>query len=626
VTWENRPEAFAWRLWIQSEADGHEVELARADAVPPAGLPLAAIERAMLAVAGRHRLVLEATTAGGLTARAESWFTAGELHYTLIPLQSGQFAEPVYSTYDTDSSGRWIIYSGGNAYPKKVAILDRVAGRKGMLRPHAGHNEIVLSGDGSRLFFSGSFEEGASWRGGLGYLETATGAVKRLTSSRMNQRTVSRDGRRMAYQKRVSSAIHDIQYFVLDEATGEERQITDDPYAINWSTVPSACPRARGQTPLISADGEQIVIVSSGRLAGGPEDPSVGCRVFRYHVSSGEIEEVAHFPVEHMLGGAITLSDDARWLSFVVTRAVPEGVRVFPALLDMSTGEVFDPIADLGGFVAFDSVVTGDGRSVVISSQADLDPRVGNSDHNFELFLFDREEGTFTQITETLGGVDRSPSGCAPYLPRVSGDGGVVVFVFRQGGSESCPKPRPQRVETHGLTFRFARAVRKRPGNTGPVLDPLPERVEVPVGAELALEVRATDADGDPITLFAQVPGTANLPRTFEIEDHEDGTGSLRWKPRAHDAGIRTLRIAAFDEGGGETWHDVELVVSPSASDGCTGDCDADGEVTVAELVSLVSKSIDAPTLVGCPASGAGSSWSEYLADALHHALAGCPP
>jgi hypothetical protein len=80
----------------------------------------------------------------------------------------------------------------------------------------------VLSGNGARLFFERSFQDGASWRHGLGYLDVASGEPVRLTSSSHSMRTVSNNGRRTAYQMGGSTAGAGIQYFVVDEATGEE--------------------------------------------------------------------------------------------------------------------------------------------------------------------------------------------------------------------------------------------------------------------------------------------------------------------------------------------------------------------------------------------------------------------
>jgi hypothetical protein len=258
------------------------------------------------------------------------------------------------------------------------------------------------------------------------------------------------------------------------------------------------------------------------------------------------------------------LSTDGRWLSFSIARTVPNGIhRGFPGLMDLTTGELFDPAVDVGDFTSFDSVITGDGRGLVISTQADLDLRLGNADHNMELFYYDRVTGSFTQISETTGGIGSRPGGCPPYRPQVNSDGSmIVVGGLLRFDEEFCHLDGPQRNEADGFWFRFFRAVRKRPGNRGPVFE-RPEDVRVVAGDTLTMTFAAEDPDGDLISFFAQLKDGFDVPPGSVITDHYDGTATFRWPTRLEDAGTHVLRVAAFDEGGGEVFHDVTISVVP---------------------------------------------------------------
>lgn len=82
------------------------------------------------------------------------------------------------------------------------------------------------------------------------------------------------------------------------------------------------------------------------------------------------------------------------------------------------------------------------------------------------------------------------------------------------------------------------------------------------------------------------------------------------------------LRVAAFDEGCGEVFHDVTISVVPNdasiptltgtrtfvptgsatpPASACVGDCDRDTRVTVSELVTGINIALDSMTLDRCP-------------------------
>jgi hypothetical protein len=124
------------------------------------------------------------------------------------------------------------------------------------------------------------------------------------------------------------------------------------------------------------------------------------------------------------------------------------------------------------------------------------------------------------------------------------------------------------------------------------------------------------------------------------ITDHHDGTATFTWPTRPEHAGTTVLRVAAFDEGGGEVFHDVEINVvgseRPTASPTplatvspapCTGDCNSDGQVTVDELLVSTSIALGRTAFADCPAacSTPPTVTIDCLTRAVGNAIGGCP-
>jgi hypothetical protein len=598
-------------------------------------------------IGGGQAIVLTLRVAGGhLTATAEARFRIGDPFYTLIPLDEGNNSRVSAQIYASDEASNRLLYARRYTDPIELSLFDRRAARKEVILVDTGTTESVrLSGDGSRLFFVGGFRPPLSPSGfGLGFLDLA---LRRSTLVDRNGEflySIDSSGRRMVYQAFTPNRTY--QYFFYDEDSGERRQLTDDPRAINRGAGDTDCPQLFGSRPLMSADGSKVVIITAATLGLVPNDDSVGCRVFTYDVATRAWKHVASLPASTSLSSP-TLSADGRWLSFPVSRVLPNGIsRAFAALVDLQSGEVRDPVVDVGNFTSFDSVITGDGRGIVISTQADLDPRVGNADHNLELFYYDFATKEFSQVSETTGGIGSRPGGCPSYRPFVSTDGGVALFFFHRFSVQGCNLDGPMRNEPDGFLFLFVHAVRKRPGNRGPVLAPLPDR-RLTAGDTLRLDIRADDPDGDFLSFFAQVKGGVDVPPGSVITDHHDGTATFEWPTRPEHAGTYVLRVAAFDEGGGEMFQDLTITVagravtetpSPSATappasptalaTTCPGDCDRDGQVTVGELITGTRIALGMEIASSCTAfhcDGAPAPTIACLTRAVLSALHGCP-
>jgi hypothetical protein len=637
------PNSLSWVLSLRRERAAETVPLASGMGAI-ADVVVGELTALQLSAGEVHSLILAVDDASA-TAIGETAFLVVDSLYTLIPLEDGNYSRYRLATSGGDASGDLILYSPTYGDQVDIVVLERKTGRRDAVVISSASNEgIKLSDDGSRLFYSGWFP-GAPPAGistiGLGYLDLSARTFTRIGIDANFFCSTDRHGKRVAYQ--ALAADRTLQYFFYDEASGETRQLTDDPNAID--KYYSRCPSQFGTTPLISADGATAVLITSATLGLVPEDESAGCRIFSYDVGARSFRLVASLPRSTNLGASY-LSGDGRWLSFAPIRDLPNGGRrSFPALMDLQTGELRDPVVDVGDFTSFDSVITRDGRGMVISTQADLDPRVGNADHNMELFYYDFGTETFAQITETTGGIGRTPGGCPSYRPHVSQEGGVVVIGgFHRFSVEGCQLDSPQRNEGNGFWHRVLRAVRKRPGNQGPIFEKVSDQ-RVTAGETVTLEFSARDPDGEPISFFAQAKDGFDVPPGSEITDHHDGTATFRWRTRAEHVGDHVLRVAAFDEGGGEVFHDITISVvarssgnrtatptetatpaPPTPTTACIGDCNSDGQVSIEELITAVGITLDRSLLSTCPALACnGTAGVDCLLRAVGAALNGCP-
>lgn len=572
-------------------------------------------------VAGEtYTLALSATDGVGHTATTELSFLIPDPQYTLIPLEPGNLSHLVSSGLSMDASGNLVAM--GTTRFGDIAIFDAVTNKLRTVHLDLqGSDNFRLSGDGQRIVFGGVFPEAGFLRG-IGVLDLASQKITQgPRTAATNLFTTDRAGRLVAFQSnfdldpRVGNPDGALQYFLYDAVTNEVRQLTADPNAIRYE---GACPSISGTTPAISADGGTIALVTSASLGVLPPQSGGACNLFAYEVANSRLRDVFTLPQQAVILGAPYISNEGRWLSFAVTRTVPPNItRTFPALLDLQTGELTEPVGSISEFPSFDSAIDGDGSTVVLSTQADVDPKVGNADHNMEIVLYDLSTQQFTQVSETARGIGRFPGGCEFYHPLPSEDARVVAFSFMLIDADGCHVDGPQRNEADGFVFMRVRAVRKRVGNRAPQLRHIDD-IRVLAGDQLAVEVAATDADGDPVVFFAQVIDGDDVPPGSEIEDRRDGTAVFRWPTRPEHARTYPLRIAAFDEGGGETFQDFSITVcSRLVHDGnlpgtvtalfeseppapCRdADLNRDGQITAADVVSAVAS---APS----PTSGVG--------------------
>jgi hypothetical protein len=280
-------------------------------------------------------------------------------------------------------TGTRLVLGGRSGVPEdplayEVILVDTAEPqRESILLPLRGSSSFELSGNGTRLIFVGSQERGT----GLSILDLGTRDVTigPNTSSRLSVRSDTA-GERIIFESTqdldpdVGNLRGERQLFLYDDGHSTVRQITRGNSGLE-SCVYSALPRAA-----ISADGGTVAFVTRDGQGLSSVD---GCHVFVYDVAEDTLRLVATLSTGNAASEP-TVSGAGRWMTFVVS--TPELFAYRGARIDLETGIVEFPLAGLTEFPTFDAVISEDASTVVISSRADLDPRVGNADHNQELF------------------------------------------------------------------------------------------------------------------------------------------------------------------------------------------------------------------------------------------------
>lgn len=498
-----------------------------------------------------YTLVLDAQDTAGNMATDRVSFLVPDPQYTLIPLEPGNFSRPAAPGISLNGAGNIVAFAGSydlTTRNTEVLIADVASGVLQTLQlPLFG--DFRLARDGLRLDFAGPFLGIYAWNDGT--ITQGPGIAPRPFN-------VDQTGLHIVFQDYVFNPDNPdaptVQFFYDDALDHTLQQLTHDPQAIDRRN------NFFSSTPLISSDGMRVVFASRAMLGVAPPDTSIDWRIFSYDVSSATLHQVIGLPQGQSFDVPV-MSGNGQWLTFVTSDpSLPD--TTVGARIDLNRATLQSPIGGVADFSTSDAAVSGDGSIIVLSTRADLDPQVGNADHNEELFAYDVKTGAVSQISETIGG---TPAGGTSYRPAISDDAGIVAFSSVGPSGFTCPAAAEQRAEADGFFLGRVRAVRVRPGNHAPKLHLSPPQppgvMRVLAGQTLTLTFAATDADGDPIFFFAQLVGGTNVPPGSAIEDHRDGRATFRWATTLDNEGVYPLRVAAFDAGGGEAVQSLSIAV-----------------------------------------------------------------
>jgi hypothetical protein len=488
---------------------------------------------------GHYALVLDAVSTNDAVTSRQLRFSIPDRRYALVPLEPS--VPPVFFTaFEMDDAGtRFVRWHWSE---RRFELYDATTGDR---FPIALPLELDysdsshLSDDGRRLAFGGTPPEGGRL---FGVFDIDSRVLSLLPYEPFYFDLDT------AGQWLVGTNTGLSRYQLFDTVDGVRIPLNE----MDQENDEDCRPISSGR-PLISADGTVAVFASGIDL--GIDAPS-GCNVYAYDRPGGVLRLVLSLGRTDVV--LPSLDDAATTFAAVVgpdLRGTFEDPRV--TLIDLASGTTEDVLGD-DPSAAFDAAITGNGRGVVISSCADLDPTVGNTDHNLELFLYDRDTATFRQITDSRGGpVACTERGGGVFAPDVNTDGSRLAFGLLHD------YPGPPRTLRNDFAFATVRAVLADDANNPPTLD-APEAQRVEVYSVIDLRFVAGDPDADPLARFAQLDRVAELPVNASFVEEYGGDRSLSaffWVAGPNDVGAHLLRVGAFDGRGGEAIREVPLTV-----------------------------------------------------------------
>ena len=250
---------------------------------------------------------------------------------------------------------------------------------------------------------------------------------------------------------------------------------------------------------------------------------------------------------------------------------------------------------------------------LAFESFLDLDPRLGNPDHGFEIFLLDLQTREITQVTNTAE--------VTPVLDGIDGTGddlvGEVIDLSRHPARRSPPRAscaRSARPISHRCWSRCPSAWCCAP--TAPPASSSRPRTRTAI--LLAYYLQSPDG----VEAMARNPV---LLIDSKVEQDGSGTATLTMSPGSGDAGDYRLRVAVFDDEGGVAIEDTDLAVISS----CPSDCNGDEEVSIDEVISAVSIGLEIQPLSHCEAADTSENGEVSIDEVLQGVGAGlssCAP
>ena len=316
----------------------------------------------------------------------------------------------------------------------------------------------------------------------------------------------------------------------------EESQTTNAPPVLN-AVSDINIQEGATSTTLMSAtdsDGDPLVFSLMLEAAGGGAVRS-GLYVFQdMGDGTAELELSTQVGDAGTYDATVSVTDGTaavdRSFSITITEAGGNSLPVISALGDQNVDEATSTSVSISA-----TDTDGDAITLSVSIQNALGDDVGSRFFNFT----DAGDGTGTLVLTPRNGDAGS------YTATISASDG-------QGTSEAT----------------FAINVASPTGNSLPVISSLNDR-SVQEGSSINVDIDATDADGDAITLSASIQddeGADVGAGFFDFSDAGDGTGSLSITPGSGEAGVYVASIVASDgQGSSEETFDI-TVTEPGES------------------------------------------------------------
>lgn len=304
---------------------------------------------------------------------------------------------------------------------------------------------------------------------------------------------VSRDAGKIAFQtsKDLTGGNPDqLPEIFLYSGNGGTVQVTNSPNNIS-------------QQPSISADGDLIAFESDADLTGGNGDGNR--EIFVYRVSTASFTQITQSTgAGQSANFDAVISPDGTRVTFRSTRDLigdnaDGNVDLFS--YELATGTLRQ-ITRTSGIDVTRPTVNADGSKIAFAATQDFTG--GNADGNPEIFLYDLNTDSFTQITNTTG-----TSIADNYLPSINWAGDRIAFVSITNINGGNP-------ELNAELF-IASCGAATPTPTGLTVSPSTlDFGVVPVEKTKDLVLTVTNNTAAPITLAEAVPITQASPEPFD--------------------------------------------------------------------------------------------------------------
>lgn len=541
-----------WRLTLRAEGDtGSPRELARGHAPVP-NARLGTLGRAL--DPGRYVLELSVRDATGAEVQDAKTLVVPAQNWVAVPVPNSLPGAGFNGTIARDGSRVAVISSDLDRLPQ-IDVYDLKARRLSIV-PNAQSPKLAPPDGRFLLYESLTLEpvEESGWA-----LRDAQDEFTTFFPGIYSQNfpTVAADGQWFAFASdfdldpRVGNPDRSWEVFIVDRQDGRFRQVTTGRQGSDSS-------EAEVQDLTITPDGRHLAFM--GRTLEATDAP----RLYLFDVTNEQLRPLLLHgdPAQPLLGFAPSISDDARFIAYeaggvVVFDTITEDLKAFPT---GAASFIYSAWPQL----------SADATKVAYISASDLDPHVTNEDLEPELFLLDVASGTYEQMTDQAN----YPFGAVPHM-----DGAANNVLLTGAGFINGTSLRPATVHLH----------RRRQGpNSNPRLM-APRAATIREGALSRVKLRASDADGDPLTFFAQSADPLNTPFPLALSprllDHGDGTADLTFEPRSNGQGTYRLLLAVFDDAGGIVEQPFTLTV---ADDLPEGDADCDGHLDEADRQLLI--------------------------------------
>jgi Tol biopolymer transport system component len=281
--------------------------------------------------------------------------------------------------------------------------------------------DVSISGNGTRIAFLSTLNltgGNADGNGEVFLFDAATFSFTQVTDTTVfggsGDLALSDEGTRLAFRSSYDltggNPDGNQEILLYNTQTGGFTQLTNTTGINNFN-------------PTISGNGTRVAFESLHHLTGG--NPDGNFEIFLYDAQAGDLTQVTDSTAG--FNSPTSLDDAGTRIGFhskcdLTGDNADLNTEIF--LYDSTSGiaQVTNTTGEAGIFPNFAASISGDGTRLTFLSNRDLTG--GNADGNDEIIIYDTQAGSFTQVTDTTGEFNGTPS--------ITGDGSRIAFVSNQ--------------------------------------------------------------------------------------------------------------------------------------------------------------------------------------------------